>query len=214
MGGCQSSESEVRRQKEERNKFIDKALSREARDINEEIKILLLGPGESGKSTLFKQMKILQRGGGFTDEELASFKQAVCGNLLTQMKIVISAAKELSIPLKGENSQEFADIIMRVPLVNGSFTAEISQTLKCLWRDEGIQETYSLRDKRYQLNDSAGYFFENIERLTAPDYMPTTDDVLRTRVRTTGVSSAVFEFDGVMFRIVDVGGQRAERRKW
>ena len=77
--------------------------------------------------------------------------------------------------------------------------------------------------------------------MTADDYVPTIEDVLRTRVRTTGVISAVYEFDGsfffflffyfiyffflsahlkpqnnseIFFRIVDVGGQRAERRKW
>jgi len=33
-----------------------------------------LGPGESGKSTVFKQMKIIQDDGGFSPEELMGFK--------------------------------------------------------------------------------------------------------------------------------------------
>ena len=37
---------------------------------------------------------------------------------------------------------------------------------------------------------------------------------LRTRVRTTGIIEEVFNVDRVNLRIIDVGGQRRERRKW
>ena len=40
---------------------------------------------------------------------------------------------------------------------------------------------------RYQLFDSADYFFENVERLSTPDYLPSNQDILRSRVRTTGI---------------------------
>jgi len=46
------------------------------------------------------------------------------------------------------------------------------------------------------------------------DYVPTYDDILRARVRTTGIEEAQFLFDGLRFMMVDVGGQRSERRKW
>jgi len=45
-------------------------------------------------------------------------------------------------------------------------------------------------------------------------YIPTYDDVLRVRVRSTGIEEATFIFEKIMFRVVDVGGQRSERRKW
>ena len=46
------------------------------------------------------------------------------------------------------------------------------------------------------------------------DYIPTEQDVLHARVRSTGIEEAFFEFDNMSFRMVDVGGQRSERRKW
>jgi len=57
-------------------------------------------------------------------------------------------------------------------------------------------------------------FFDNIQRISISDYVPTDDDVLRVRVRSTGIEEAFFVFDNLAFRMIDVGGQRNERRKW
>lgn len=73
---------------------------------------------------------------------------------------------------------------------------------------------YSEAGKLYQLNDTANYFFDNIDRFVQPDYTPTIDDVLRVRVRSTGIEEAMFVFDKMIFKVMDVGGQRSERRKW
>lgn len=57
-------------------------------------------------------------------------------------------------------------------------------------------------------------FFENIDRFMSPSYIPSQADVLRARVRSTGIEEAEFTFEDICFRMVDVGGQRSERRKW
>jgi len=57
-------------------------------------------------------------------------------------------------------------------------------------------------------------FFEHIDQYLKPDYIPSTNDVLRVRVRSTGIEEAEFKFDSIIFKVVDVGGQRSERRKW
>jgi len=57
-------------------------------------------------------------------------------------------------------------------------------------------------------------FFENIDRFMKEPYIPTEDDVLRSRVRTTGIQEAEFKFEELQLRMLDVGGQRSERRKW
>jgi len=64
------------------------------------------------------------------------------------------------------------------------------------------------------LNDSAAYFFEHVHRLAAPDYIPTDQDILRSRAKTTGIVEASFKIENVTFRMIDVGGQRSERKKW
>ena len=46
------------------------------------------------------------------------------------------------------------------------------------------------------------------------DFLPTDQDILRTRLRTTGISETIFELGNLTYKMVDVGGQRSERKKW
>lgn len=57
-------------------------------------------------------------------------------------------------------------------------------------------------------------FFEDVDRLFARDYVPTDQDVLRSRLRTTGITETVFDLGNLTYRMFDVGGQRSERKKW
>jgi len=57
-------------------------------------------------------------------------------------------------------------------------------------------------------------FFDRAPNFIDPNFLPDDQDVLRARVRTTGIDEAYFTFDDMYFRMVDVGGQRTERRKW
>jgi hypothetical protein len=47
-----------------------------------------------------------------------------------------------------------------------------------------------------------------------PDYLPSKSDFLRMRVRTTGVITQPLTIRDKQFQIIDVGGQRSERKKW
>jgi len=57
-------------------------------------------------------------------------------------------------------------------------------------------------------------FFDNVDRITEPSYLPSEDDILRSRVRTTGIEESEFQINDFRFKMIDVGGQRTERRKW
>ena len=57
-------------------------------------------------------------------------------------------------------------------------------------------------------------YFDNIDRLFAPDYLPNDQDVLRSRLRTTGITETLFELGQLNYHMFDVGGQRSERKKW
>lgn len=70
------------------------------------------------------------------------------------------------------------------------------------------------RSNEYQLNDSAEYYFYSIDRIAQASYVPTAQDVLRSRVRTTGIIETTFRYKDLIYRVFDVGGQRSERRKW
>ena len=79
-----------------------------------------------------------------------------------------------------------------------------SQTIKQVWA------------KRSAVNiiDSHKDYLNDISRIASPDYKPTTQDILISRVRTTQVIMEKYRIDGIDFEVYDVGGQRSERRKW
>lgn len=57
-------------------------------------------------------------------------------------------------------------------------------------------------------------FLDDLDRLGKKEYMPTEQDILRTRVKTTGIVEVHFSFKCLNFKLFDVGGQRSERKKW
>lgn len=57
-------------------------------------------------------------------------------------------------------------------------------------------------------------YFESIDRIGVPDYIPTDQDVLRSRVKTTGITETCFRIGELNYKLFDVGGQRSERKKW
>jgi len=67
---------------------------------------------------------------------------------------------------------------------------------------------------KFQLGDSAFYFFGRLEDIIKPGYIPNFDDVLRVRVKTTGLVETEFQLMENKFKLFDVGGQRSERKKW
>ena len=50
--------------------------------------------------------------------------------------------------------------------------------------------------------------------MSASSFVPSQQDVLRARAPTTGIIEYPFDLDTIIFRMVDVGGQRSDRRKW
>jgi GTPase SAR1 family protein len=105
--------------------------------------------------------------------------------------------------------------------MGGGWTTDLGIGIKSLWADPGIRGAFAAKDSdvnhrtvHFHLNDSAAFFFDNVDRYLVPDFIPTEQDALRARVRSTGIDEAEFAFQDLSFKMVDVGGQRSERRKW
>ncbi|XP_053196345.1 guanine nucleotide-binding protein G(q) subunit alpha-like [Scomber japonicus] len=211
MGACCLSPEakEARRIHDE----IERQLRRDERDSKLEYKLLLLGTGESGKSTFIKQMRIIH-GRGYSDEDKRGFKQLVYRNIFAAMQAMIQAMNILKIPYKYENNQANAGIVSVADAEKIiTLTNPFVDAIKSLWSDPGIQECYN-RKREYQLSDSAKYYLDELDRISQTTYLPTQQDILRVRVPTTGIIEYPFDLERVVFRMVDVGGQRSERRKW
>lgn len=61
----------------------------------------LLGAGESGKSTIAKQMKIIHLD-GFDEDELEQFKPIIKSNVIECIKVLVQAAQDMDAPVAGE----------------------------------------------------------------------------------------------------------------
>ncbi|KAM9675842.1 guanine nucleotide-binding protein subunit alpha-14 [Dama dama] len=212
MAGCcclSAEEKESQRISAE----IERQLRRDKKDARRELKLLLLGTGESGKSTFIKQMRIIH-GSGYSDEDRKGFTKLVYQNIFTAMQAMIRAMDTLRIQYVCEQNKENAQLIRGVEVDKVStLTGDQVEAIKQLWRDPGIQECYDRR-REYQLSDSAKYYLTDIDRIAMPSFVPTQQDVLRVRVPTTGIIEYPFDLENIIFRMVDVGGQRSERRKW
>ena len=74
---------------------------------------------------------------------------------------------------------------------DGCADDDLFAKIHLLWKDAGVQQCFH-RANEYQLNDSAGYFLNAIGRISSTDFVPTTDDILRTRAKTTGIAEIHF----------------------
>ncbi|KAG5441639.1 Guanine nucleotide-binding protein subunit alpha-11 [Clonorchis sinensis] len=152
------------------NKEIEKQLKKDKKDARRELKLLLLGTGESGKSTFIKQMRIIH-GAGYSDEERRTFIKIVYQNIYMAMFSMTRAMESLKIPYENPDNHANAALLRDVDYETVTTMEPHHVTaIKALWDDPGLKECYDRR-REYQLSDSAKY-------------------------------------------MVDVGGQRSERRKW
>jgi len=198
----------------DRSKQIDKKLKDDHEKAAREVKLLLLGAGESGKSTIVKQMRIIHDN-GYSAEDCAQYKAVVYSNTLQSMIAIVKAMGNLKINFAESSRADDARQLFALAstLEDGEMTQELGDCMWRLWQDNGVQQCFS-RSREYQLNDSAQYYLDAIQRLCAPDYIPSEQDVLRSRVKTTGIVETHFEFKDLHFKMFDVGGQRSERKKW
>jgi len=93
-----------------RSRAIDRQLQKDKHHWRKTVKILLLGSGESGKSTFLKQMRIIN-GGNFVDQELKQYSLIIYGNIVKGMKVLIDARDKLGIAWGDETNAEAANFI-------------------------------------------------------------------------------------------------------
>ncbi|KAF7645909.1 hypothetical protein LDENG_00196210, partial [Lucifuga dentata] len=211
MAGCCISAEDKENQRI--NEEIEKQLRKDKKDSRRELKLLLLGTGESGKSTFIKQMRIIH-GGGYTDEDKRSYAKLVFQNIYTSMQCMIRAMDALNIAYADSQNQSHASAVLEVEADKvEDLNQNLAAGIQSLWNDAGIQECYERRNE-YQLSDSTKYYLSALDRIAEPSYLPDLQDILRVRVPTTGIIEYPFDMENVIFRMVDVGGQRSERRKW
>lgn len=211
--GCSNMSGDDKRAAEQ-SRAIDKELAQAKKKATKEVKLLLLGAGASGKSTVAKQMHILYLN-GFGESELIEYKQQVATNMVNNMRALLLGARKLGIPISDSLKKE-AQLLLSFEEDDEDieWSEDLYDALRLLWADEGIAAAFK-RSNEFQLSDSTYYFFSNIENYkNLPSYQLTDEDILHIRKRTTGIAETNFSHNNLNFTMVDVGGQRNERRKW
>ncbi|KAI9346876.1 guanine nucleotide binding protein, alpha subunit [Obelidium mucronatum] len=200
------------------SKEIDRKLRQENSKIESEqlVKLLLLGPGEAGKSTILKQLTLLY-GSGFTDQEVARFGETIRSNLITSFSILIRSMEVLKIPYGFDPTTvaDMTDIAKEILCQQLRFleNPDCVSKLTTFWEDSGVQYCFS-RAHEYQMLDCCQYVMANIPRICASGFIATEADILNSRARTFAVTETRFKLDSLNLVIYDVGGQRSERSKW
>jgi guanine nucleotide-binding protein subunit alpha-12 len=198
-----------------RSKKIDRELRKDERMMRRQVKLLLLGAGESGKSTFLKQMRIIHNKNYDITAQL-DFRKVIYQNIIKGMKVLVDANRKLGIPLSNPTNKQLGEQLLLFDSdsnIDNQMFPQFKTMLSSLWTDQGIKTAF-LRRNEFQLSDSVQYFLDNLPRIAVADYVPTLKDILYCRKTTKGVIEFNIEIDKVPFLFVDVGGQRTQRQKW
>jgi len=187
-------------------------------------KLLLLGTGDGGKSTWLKQCRALYQ--VYSSHELRAAREQVSSNLLEFMGQLINACESAGLEIKDMDAVEAIEKALHdsqiMVSVTNNINAELVRHIKKLWIENSIKIAFEGR-REYQINENGKYWMANIDRITDPDYTPTMEDLLRTKMKTVGIietekvleiSENLINTDNNRISLVDVGGQRTERKKW
>ncbi|KAF8206795.1 guanine nucleotide binding protein, alpha subunit [Mycena galopus ATCC 62051] len=256
MGGCMSSPevpgAAVTDRDRQMHREAEKALKVAKAKMAAEVKVLLLGSGDSGKSTILKQMRLIHKV-PFSAQETESFRQLVFENLMRGLKYLLDALPDMMLELPvvytdvdpetgyvkgwapgeggdlgprikesqteegvtGEGINADVELIERAEdLRDGEpFPIRYYGPLARLWREEVVRTAWA-RGNEAAVPENLHYFFSDLPRLFDPAYVPTEQDIVRARARTIGITETTFALRGHEMLMVDVGGQKSERRKW
>ena len=157
------SEAEIK------DRTLKKRASLAAMSARNKKKLMLLGAGESGKSTIFKAVKVLYSG-GYSPDERAQFTWIIHRNVIDGVQAILQGAQDMGHDVAEENE----DLAERTLLYEGdNLNADLAADVAALWADPAVKRTFDERDAvqkqtMLHINDSAGYFLDDAARFAQP----------------------------------------------
>jgi len=115
--------------------------------------------------------------------------------------------KEVQIP---EKVSHLPETILEAPMLD----PEIAKAITKVWIKKAVQDAYMKYNHLLQIGSNEPYFWEKAKDIAKDDYAPDKEDIVRAKFKTMGIIDFEFEYKECKFHLVDVGGQRSERRKW
>eukprot|EP01083_Nonionella_stella_P040207 109261_1 len=184
------------------------------------LKVVLLGPSDSGKTTIIKQLQKIHE--TYDDANSQNVVAEIRDGIIENMKVLCEQSIVLNDDYNEESSVHRSVEYLRDEILALETPYHLGRDnvykIKQLWHDEGIQHT--LRKSNYfQIPDNAVYFMNKIDEVAADSYEASFEDYVQFHRRSTGYTphkftSYVDGYGEYVFEIPDVGGTRSERRKW
>lgn len=124
--------------------------------------------------------------------DAALFRMWMRRNLVECASALVTLAKRQSL----EMSTDDASFVLE--LDSNNITPQDGVKLAALWQTGGAESSLqkalaiNISEPTQWILDQASFYLDNAERLTAKDFTPTDDDIVKTRVITIGVNSIRF----------------------
>ena len=116
----------------------------------------MLGSGESGKSTIVKQMKIIHQN-GYSMDELALYRHTIYKNLVDCAKALIGAMRQFEIEVESPANKQFCDFLMEYsvdPDPHSALDPRAGEAVASIWKDPCVSKVFEHQNEFY-LMDSA-----------------------------------------------------------
>jgi len=207
--GCEGSRSSPQ------SEAIDHQLKVERSNKNKTrlMHVLLLGSGNSGKSTFARQIYTHYHVKDETYDSLQGGLEVIRFNTMSSAKTLVSSllAAKFQFP-DAWNSARSQKL-----LESDTLTAEVVQDITLLFKIDAVKT--AIKDHGDEMEFIAGasgalHFFSNCSKYLSDNYPPTFEDLLFARKKTTGIKQYNLFYEKNNFILIDVGGQESERRKW
>lgn len=131
---------------------IDRMIEKDKRTLRRQVKLLLLGAGESGKSTFLKQMRIIHNV-KFEQEQIKEYQQVIYQNIIKGMRVLVDARDKLEIPWQNNQNSVIGTQLLHTncgDYLDFKVFLNYLPNLTALWRDSGIRRAYERR-REFQL---------------------------------------------------------------
>ncbi|CAK5087404.1 unnamed protein product [Meloidogyne enterolobii] len=139
---------------------------------------------------------------GFTDIDLLNYRYLVYSNLIQGINQLIEGAKLMEIEISSDVVEDVATITNYYQTTHPAeleLTPMLALHIRRVYKSEFIVKTLK-KQHEIVLLDSAVYFLENLDRIAENDYKPNHQDILRSRVPTTGICDIEFKYKNMSLR--------------
>ncbi|KAL6399414.1 guanine nucleotide-binding protein alpha-3 subunit [Ilyonectria robusta] len=197
-----------------RSQAIDRLLEEDATRPGRECQVLLLG--SDSRRDILEMMKLTHLKGR-SEDDLHNDRLTVLKHICDSAKALVNAMRQLEVAPESDKIWEDADFIVTYVYDSSSTSTGLDPRFRVAM-EKILESPYYPglmgRCTEFYLPHSAEYFFSEIGRISLPNYLPTEIDLLRARNKTNGVSETWLQTDQLSICMIDVGGQRGERKKW